>query len=282
MCDEWAMVLVGKFSLKLRISDRILLMKKWFLSSSGFSLVEVLIAVGISGALALAFSSMMASQGKQMNVMSEKMGIIDFGNMVISVWSDANICTKQITEKETTFDSKASDPAINLDELRGNADHLLARVGESIAPNLPALKVESIQINNIRGERDNYTGRLQVRFKSHDGRGVKPLLVSMKLKTLPSSPDDKKLVIACGGANSMLTAGGGMLHHSCVAKRNSSCTAVSEAGMQFCALTKYYNKDCAKCGALSCEIIGPDPQGVFTLTVSNGDDPDAECAMTCL
>jgi prepilin-type N-terminal cleavage/methylation domain-containing protein len=257
-------------------------MKKNRFFEGGFSLVEVLIAVGISGALALAFSSMMASQGKQMNVMTEKMSIIDFGNMVISEWSDANICTKQILEKEITFNSTDPNAVINLDELKGNAETTLAKVGEPISPNHPALKVDTIQINHISGKDDSFTARLQLRFKSHDGRGVKPIQMSIKLKTLPASPNDKKLVVVCGGANSLLASAGGGETYSCIAKRNSLCSVPSDAGMSLCALSKYYNKDCAKCGGLSCEIIGPDGQGVFILNVQNGDDPDAECAMTCI
>ncbi|MFL5784918.1 MAG: type II secretion system protein [Bacteriovoracaceae bacterium] len=250
----------------------------------GFSLIQMMMAIGISGILAVAIASMTSNMNKDAKALGEKLASIDLTNLLLTSWADPSLCTTQLSG--TTFDSTQlgtpSSPELNLPSIAGPGGVPIATVGGQVSPVAPGFKIETIKVKSFSGSGDDYLASMQVNFEaSAHTRAHKPIVLRLKIRTDPASAANAKLITACGGANSNL-GGSASTYYECTANRNGTCTVNSATGMKICALTKVNNAGCNTCAYLNCQVTGPDASGMFVLFGKRGDDPASQCGMTCI
>lgn len=61
------------------------------LNESGFSIIQVLIAIAMSGMLAMIIATTMSNQNKDAKSLGEKLAVIELSNLLITTWIDPAI-----------------------------------------------------------------------------------------------------------------------------------------------------------------------------------------------
>lgn len=250
-------------------------------NEAGFSMVQVLIAIAISGMLAMGIATMMSNQNKEAKSLGEKVAIIDLSNLLMTTWTDPSVCTGQFsgTTLDTTLVGSPTPLELNLTTVAGNGSPII-NAGDVVSPIAPGFKVSTIKVTRFTGSGDDFNAVLQIDFQvTKNTRAHKPAMVRLKFKTDPSTPANAKAILACGGSNSILVTAPSP--YGCLAPRNGTCNIDSAPGMKFCGLSKVENRGCNQCAFLTCQISGPDSTGVFTLRGVRGGDPDSYCEMNC-
>ena len=66
-------------------------------NKKGISIVEVLVSSAIAAIVALAMSSMIVNQNKEMKAMTEKMAALDVERILITSLTNGTLCTAELT-----------------------------------------------------------------------------------------------------------------------------------------------------------------------------------------
>ena len=178
--------------------------KKNPLNDNGFSLIQSLIAMVITGIVMTAMISMVAIQNNEQKSLSQKLTILDLQRVLISILSDTTICSHQFTQSGlNTFDATkigtSNPPVINLTTITSQADSnspAVATVNTPASAN-DALEIASIQLRNftITPNANKYDADLVVEMKSTGMvRSLKPIVLDLTLTTTGANPNSQQIV----------------------------------------------------------------------------------------
>lgn len=170
-------------------------------NSKGLSLIELLIAVAILGAMSFGFASMMVNQNKSVQGLSEQLAKLDLEKLLIASLADGKICTAVLNSK--TFDPVSLNwsPALSLNSLPASeapgAPNLI-ETNSQIA-NGSSLTIENISFvnlinNGVDASSTSYRVTLQVSF-ANGSRPHKPIRIQANLTT--DSNTTLKTVSSC-------------------------------------------------------------------------------------
>lgn len=172
----------------------------------GFSLVEVMIVVGLLGVVALGVASMMSQMSRAQRRLQEQMARVEAANLVSQVVSSSQLCTTMLTKPSAFGFNSAALPATG--GLPSGTIPLGAgtalKVGEPASPLSPNLVVQSLDLVGITnaGAPDVWTGEIQVVFdNSKLVMSLAPIRQRIILATDPSSPVGAKKVVSCSGGS---------------------------------------------------------------------------------
>lgn len=196
----------------------------------GISLVELLLVVGLMGFVALGMSSLFFNLQKESRSLKEKLATLELEKDLLNTISGDQLCSFTLTSSTVihpvinpqSFNSTTL-PATNLQLSRipltivPGAPNLI-QVGQPVAPDVPSLTVETIQLTNFlpTGSPTAYMASLEVRFNGANlVRGLRPISTILTLQTTAPDGAGNVTVTGCGSASS----GTGYL------VQNQACTA---------------------------------------------------------
>ncbi len=136
-------------------------------SELGFSLVEVLIVVGLLSVIGMGIASMVSDMSSAQVALQEKFATIEAGNGLSRAFADPAICSFQLQQGTGPYDVSVPNATISYPEIRlgsSPTSPIIAKTGDPL-PGYPANKmvVQSITLKNIAligGS--NYSGDLEV------------------------------------------------------------------------------------------------------------------------
>ncbi len=178
---------------------------------SGFSLIELLLAVSIMSILALGFSTMLVNVSREQRSMQEKFGLLELQNTMMSAFADGSTCLAQLNQNSPTLNLlSTSIPPISYQQLlMGSAptSPLLAKVGDPL-PGFPPgqLQVLSINLDNIvaSGTTNVYGADLLINIDpSSMVRSFKPAKLKLLFTVTPDPVSGlaAAVISSCGSAN---------------------------------------------------------------------------------
>lgn len=176
------------------------------IKNRGMSLVEVLVAVGIMSIVALSFATMMSNQQKEAKAVSETLAKLDLEKLLIAALADGSICSFELTQGPTTFDStllaSATPPVLTLPSIHAASNAaapLLVANNAQASPSSNSLTVQSIKFEAITnaGNANQYLADLKISFNSGTVRSIRPIALKMILNTSSASPANAKLITSC-------------------------------------------------------------------------------------
>lgn len=176
--------------------------------SSGFSLVETLVAIAIMAAISLAMLSMLETQQKQLRVIKQMQELADVKNIMLIQLSKPNVCyfhlqNRDINVSGNPTETKPSSTVIQLSELRQSGAAtapILAKAGQQLS-GTSGINVSTISFRGIHstGTPDEFRGYFEI---VPDPKSLqmplKPIQIQQIVTTDPGDPPGNKTIIGCG------------------------------------------------------------------------------------
>jgi hypothetical protein len=229
-------------------------------NNSGFALMQVLIAIPILAIITLVMTTLMSNLSRQMQVLSQKVEINQFENLMNQIFSNDTKCEQILdgtilTVAGATTTTPASPPT-ELDKLQqGSTGIVYVKKGE-LLPGSTSLKVKDIQLANVlkTGSTSEYQVTLTIHWDPTTmPMSLKPLQIE-KLVTVDSS----NKIISCQASSGGGGGGGG----ACSMVGGSATKSSSSSG---CTTSGWKSAPCGTGGTVQ--------QGTITCDCGTGKHP---------
>jgi prepilin-type N-terminal cleavage/methylation domain-containing protein len=187
------------------------------LNANGFSMIEMLVAAGIVGIVALGFSSVIVNQQKAMVNLENKQESIELKNLLMQILTDGDVCSWQLEGETikvpgTPTEKNPSDSVVSLKTIysgENKSSSKVIEVNKAIGSRTSSPIVSKIEFKNIYElSDDNYQGNFVISLKTKSGIAPRPIEVSAIISTDPSTGKNAKKIVACGTSEGG-SAGGG-------------------------------------------------------------------------
>lgn len=187
------------------------------MSSKGNTLIQVLVALAISLIIIVGIFSVIDSMRKETRSLEEKIAALNLESTLIRTLHNLNICSNILTtpspwEFDSTRIGSSSPPILNLTSLPSTSNPsspFLIEVGVNSSAFVQNLIVTSIQLQNVSGSGNSYTGQIVVSFDdSRLVRSIKPLAFQINFSTDPTTPANSKRVLGCQSISDEMAIGG--------------------------------------------------------------------------
>jgi prepilin-type N-terminal cleavage/methylation domain-containing protein len=175
----------------------------------GMSLIEVLIAVGISSIISFVMASVMVNVSTDQRALQEKYSLLELKNDLLVAFSNTDICLAQLNQNSPRLRlsgvtvTSPSSQVIDYKELRlgtSNRSQILAKVGEPLPGNGPRqMVVSKIEFGSFlaTGTPNTYTGELKIELDSKSlTRPLKSLSLTQVFNT--TGPLGAAKIAGCG------------------------------------------------------------------------------------
>ncbi|MCM2282467.1 MAG: prepilin-type N-terminal cleavage/methylation domain-containing protein [Bdellovibrionaceae bacterium] len=190
---------------------------------SGFSLIEVVVVMGIMTVLTLGFASYMSFVNTELRAAHQKMEFMELRTTLGRTLSDLSTCSCQLNLHASTFNGAAAMTSASVSKLNSSCDpaaSVIIEDGQPVANSNTRLTVQAIAITDIRplGVSNKYEGKFTVSLQN-DGlvRGLRDIRIDVQFMTDPASPPGAKKIQSCVFVN------GGMSGGSTLATLSGSC-----------------------------------------------------------
>lgn len=183
-------------------------------NQAGFSIVEVLISVGIMAIVMLSMSSMMVAQNKSIQQMETKLAILDIERYMITALASSSVCSFALTDPapkvfNSEFVGTATIPLASIHSAADVSSPNIVSVGSPISTSssvtVQAISVKDLQV--LTTGPDDFRGYLEVSFNNSQGFQYKPLRFLINIKTNAASPITAKEIASCNAAESSASGG---------------------------------------------------------------------------
>lgn len=193
-------------------------------NQNGFSLVQVLVGVGLLSFLAMIFASTSLSQQRQIKHLERKQDVIELRNYATLILQQSDICSCQVNPNLTADNS--NDPQLHFDSTAtsGTQKISFSKLRTGCAVDSPVLvednsalnsglRINSIELANLRAINNsptNWLGEWVISFQAADGeiplKSIR-LVQRLELETAPPSTPANRLIKSCVGVQ------GAGVHH---------------------------------------------------------------------
>jgi prepilin-type N-terminal cleavage/methylation domain-containing protein len=248
----------------------------------GFSLVEMLVAAGIMGVIALSMSSLLVNQSKQTTFVENKLDRSELRNLMLQAFVDEDVCTWQLQGKgainiaSATSSTVFSPTTMTIPKLylgKNTTSAVLAAVGQHISSRGSSPVVKSIHFKNIYQpdptNENKIRGDIVIDFVEDKTQITLQAISYPVIVTLDSStPKSAKAVSACGPIGSDTTTGQVLCAGTGVAARGAGCcgssanTVSCASGVAVSSKSCDMGKNCenyANPAGIVCLCKGPTP-----------------------
>lgn len=181
------------------------LLSKSNLKNGGFSIVEVMVAVGITSILGLSLMNLSSDLRKETRSLEQKIDVLGFEKHLLAVMADGSLCKRTVVDTTYTFNSSdLSNVNIPIAEIKASSNILAptliaANPGTSLGSS--GVKVNSIQFTSfVEIGPNQYSANLVVGLDASQlVRAIRP--IEIKLNLFTSTPDpmvpNNKQIIDC-------------------------------------------------------------------------------------
>ena len=252
----------------------------------GFSLLQVLIAMAVTGIISYSAMSLMQSQSKEMTAMSEKLQTRGAEVFLDKLFEDRGYCQCYFQNKVLNRLALAWQTPLDT-EIPGRYESVPApcslagvpyfKVGEHVLNT--ALTVSGIQMKNIvelpLGS-GSYNGDLVVELTP--GTGVRSIK-NIAVKTYFSVDIVTGLFQGCSSGPSAKLPD--PINYQIIIPRHGTRSFTAPVPYNFCALTSVQSGGGDGGGADRCEVSYDSFTRLWTLSGHRGDDPTIVCKMNC-
>lgn len=182
----------------------------------GFTLVEVMIALGILSIIGLGVTQLILAQFKMVRTIAQRQEIVSFTNLIVQQFSKPTVCGWQMLGRKIVANpiptqAAPSSTKLVFTELRQGENAtsaILAKVGENLPGSSLGLLVNSISFSEIYassvpagGNANDYVGMLEIGFTSNE-QANRPVRFPITFQTLASDPMADKTIVKCAGTSS--------------------------------------------------------------------------------
>lgn len=182
-------------------------------SQFGFSLIEVMVSVGILGIVSVIFATALKYQLDEIQSVGEKLAANDLHSVLLRALPQNRICSYALNNPTPlTFNANQSLPQVLTPTLpiylSVSADSppilgpVAAEVGAPASPNSSSLLIQAIQLEILSGSGSTYLGQWRVSFdRNRSVRPVKSLVIPTVLTVDATNPSALS-VTSCGDSAS--------------------------------------------------------------------------------
>lgn len=177
-------------------------------SQSGFTLIEILIAVSVMSLIGMAFMSLMDQMHKELKWANRKVEALEFRMMVARSLSDLSLCSCQLNKHGSRFNSLVPKPQMAVSKFQSSCldnSSVLFAANEALPGSSTQLEIQSLKIIDIEslGSPNLFRGRFQVEYKS-DPKSIqmRGFEIDLRFRTDAMSPDTDKKIVQCESSSS--------------------------------------------------------------------------------
>ncbi len=195
-------------------------------TSSGMSLVELLVSLGILSIIMIGMSSYMVAQQREARSLTEVLAKIDIEKLLLTSLADGSVCTAELSNNalnasapytiDTTSATTAAATVINLSGLHASSavgSPFIIQTGSAPSPMAESLKVNSITLTNFisTGIADQYKADLIIAFNGALIRQLRPIILQSIITTKSTDPINAKKITGCTSGSSDVPVGYGIM-----------------------------------------------------------------------
>lgn len=180
--------------------------------NSGFSLVEVLITIGLFSFFGMVFASVLQSQRQQIRALIQKQESVELKDLMQRQLSRSAVCTWQLKDKVIDVSApptqaNPSPTVLLFDELYQGEDAssaLIAKANDRLPGTQNGLKVSEIRFRSVyaTGNANEYAGVFEVDFDpSSLSMPMRSVQFQRLIRTVPTDPDNAKRIDSCVGTS---------------------------------------------------------------------------------
>lgn len=264
-------------------------------SQSGFSLIEVLVVIGIMSIVAFSMMSMMSGMNKDFRAFDEKMGLQALQLQIQSALSNPDFCKcffgnntfNSSTESWNSFPNSTTSISTAYSSACAALGPPLVNIGTRIGNSnmIPTeLRLEDINPVVVGGTNPGgYSAKLEVVMDPNQlTRSRKNISVPINFYVNMSDPVSYRRILSCSPPVPSFQLNDPITITLPVA-RNSSPMPISTSPNQYklCILSSVRTGGNDGDGDDRCEISFSSVTRVWTISGRRGDDPAIECKMLC-
>jgi prepilin-type N-terminal cleavage/methylation domain-containing protein len=195
---------------------------KSFKYKQGYSLLEVLMTIGLMSITALAMNSIIVNLSHQNKSITQKLEAVELEQTIVRLMADNNSC--QCMFQGITWDNTKP---VTLTSLKNGCNNDLVSVGSEVSSGKTGLKIKSINLKNLSEQTAiPPTADIFIEFEqSPDTMQLKPIKIASQGFTLTGSSIQNCLGVTNASAV-CITLGGSIVSGTCVLSPNFACNSL--------------------------------------------------------
>ncbi len=189
--------------------------------SNGFSLIEVMIAIGILSIIIAGTTSYMTMQHREIKSLTEMLAKLDVEKFLIAALADGSVCSGELTNSalnpsapyriNSTSAATLADTSISLNEIYSGSlptSPVLIRRGQPPSPMTNSLLIEDIRFGNLQatGVGNQYLAQFTISFNGNLVRQLKPLILKKTITLNNADPIASRTITGCLSTSSSFPA----------------------------------------------------------------------------
>jgi prepilin-type N-terminal cleavage/methylation domain-containing protein len=173
------------------------------IKDKGFSMIELMVTLGILSIMGFAFTSIVINSNKEMKALEQKADALTLRANIEGTLSNLPVCTCNLVNNASVINVDALGTTFSdVGEIKSSCAVGASTVvaGNAVAAGTQ-LEVDNIKIENIEslGVAENYKAKMNIRFKlnSNNIRAIKPITLNVHFKTDSTTPTTAKKITEC-------------------------------------------------------------------------------------
>lgn len=177
------------------------------LVSQGFSLVEVMVSIGIMGIGILTMTTMMTNQSREIKSMEEKMQLRQLESSLTNLFANSSLCSCVFANSKFNSNTRVWTPAMS--EIGSSYSSSCALVGaplirlnQKFETSLYPSEISFIEVQEAVQDSGVYTGYVNVKFDSTKMvRALKDAKIPFYFSVNLSDPVGSRSLLSCSAVN---------------------------------------------------------------------------------
>lgn len=218
-----------------------ILTKSRFISQSGMTLVETLVALSILSVISLGTASLIVAQNREIKFLTQRAEAQELKALIMTVLEKKSNCDWQLKNKvidvSTTTTTLKSPTEVNLDTLymgESASSGVIAKTGEKLPSSNQGIVASQVKLNNIyaTGNSNEYIGTIEVALEPASlVRGIRPVSVKQIFTIEFGDPLSSARINSCGTKGVQIVSTPTVLASSTSESDQNSCHTLAKAGV---------------------------------------------------